>query len=304
MSRSILIEAAALAAISASVALAQFPVPAVPPVLAFAPEPPEPPDPPKAPRPADLLIGTRSFLGVHVSEIDASRAKELKLKEERGVEITGIEEESPAAKAGLRQGDVVLEFNGHPVEGTQQFVRLVQETPAGRQVKLSIHRNGSPFTLTATVATRKGRTIVARTGRDMVEMPRIEMPRMNVWVPDIPRPNMSWGNSMLGVEAETVDGQLAEFFGVKEGALVRSVTKGSAAEKAGLKAGDVVTKLDQSRVASARELLNQVRTTRGKKTYPMTVVREKKELTVTVTPDEESGAAEPKRTRSVRSSQF
>lgn len=298
MTRIFLAKMTALAALSTGAGLAQV---AAPPILAFAPEPPEPPDPP---RPPEIVIGNRSFLGVHVAEIDSARARELKLKEERGVEITGIEEGSPAEKAGLRQGDVVLDFNGHPVDGTQQFVRLVQETPAGRQVKLSIHRNGSPFTLSATVGTRKGRAIVTRSGGPMIDMPRIEVPRVNVWVPDIPRANMAWGNSLLGVEAETVDGQLAEFFGVKDGALVRSVTKGSAAEKAGLKAGDVVTRLDQSRVASARELVNQVRASRGKKTYPLTVVREKKEMTLSVTPDDEAASTEPKRTRSVRTGRF
>jgi serine protease Do len=286
--------------------MAQTSIPAAPPVLALvpeAPEPPEPPDPPKPPNPAGWVFNDgRSFLGVHVAEIDSSRSKELNLKEERGVEITGIEEGSPAEKAGLRKGDVVLEYNGHAVDGTQQFVRLVQETPAGRQVKLSVHRNGSPFTITASVGTRKGRVITRSRSGAMVE---VEPPRVNVWVPDIPRATMTWGNSLLGVEAETVDGQLAEFFGVKEGALVRSVSQGSAAEKAGLKAGDVVTKLDQSKVASARELLNLVRSSRGKKTYPVTVVRDKKEVTVSVTTDEESAGAPGRRTRTVvRSDKF
>src|SRR5512139_2437444 len=65
---------------------------------------------------------SRSYLGVGVAEINADRAKALKLKEERGVEITRVEDDSPAAKAGLKVGDVVLEYNGQRLEGTEQFV--------------------------------------------------------------------------------------------------------------------------------------------------------------------------------------
>ena len=102
---------------------------------------------------------SRSFLGVGVAEINADRAKALKLKEERGVEITRVEDDSPAAKAGLKVGDVVLEYNGQRLEGTEQFVRMVRETPEGRQARLVVSRDGSTQTLNATIAARKGMTL-------------------------------------------------------------------------------------------------------------------------------------------------
>jgi serine protease Do len=218
-----------------------------------------------------------SFLGVGVAEVDAERAKALKLKEERGVEITNIEEGSPAAKAGLQKGDVVLEFNGQRVEGTEQFVRLVRETPAGRQIKLSVSRGGAAQTVTATVEKRK---FTGRSGSFV--MPRIEIPNVHVQMPDIPRAMMSWRSAMLGIEAESVDSQLAEYFGVKEGVLVRSVIKASAAEKAGLKAGDVITKVDAARVSAPREITNAIRSKQGG-TFPLTLVRDRKEMTLNVT---------------------
>src|SRR5712692_9193923 len=98
-----------------------------------------------------------SYLGVNLAEIDADRARELKLKETYGVEITRVAEGSPAEKAGLKSGDVVLEYNGQRVEGMEQFGRLVRETPAGREVKLVISRNGDTQTVAATVAARKVR---------------------------------------------------------------------------------------------------------------------------------------------------
>ena len=80
---------------------------------------------------------------MNLAEIDADRARELKLKEPSGVEITRVEDGSPADKAGLKPDDVVLEYNGQRVEGMEQFGRLVRETPAGRDVKMLISRNGA-----------------------------------------------------------------------------------------------------------------------------------------------------------------
>jgi serine protease Do len=245
---------------------------------------------------AQFLAGSGSYLGVGVAEVTPERAKALKLKEERGAEITSIEANSPAAKAGLKAHDVVLEYNGQRVEGIEQFTRMVRETPAERQVRLTISRDGATQTLTATIGQRKG--IGSGVGPGMMppadrermqrDMARAQEALQNLRVrpPDIPRPNMSWQSGMLGVEAESLADQLAEFFGVKEGVLVRSVAKDSAAAKAGLKAGDVITKVDDTKVASPREITSAIRGLRSKKTFPVTLLRNHKEMTVSVTLEE------------------
>lgn len=219
-----------------------------------------------------------SFLGVGVAEIDAERAKALNLKEERGVEIKKVDDESPAAKAGLREGDAVLEYNGQRVEGAEQFTRLVRETPAGRQSKLLISRGGATQTVTAMIGERSGPAIFGGDGFQFT-MPRIPEFRM----PDMPRSTMSWQSATLGVESESLGSQLAEFFGVKEGVLVRSVMKGSAAEKAGVKAGDVITKVDDQKAASPKDITKALQSLKDKKTFPVTVVRNKKEMILSVT---------------------
>ena len=231
-----------------------------------------------------IMIGLRggSYLGVNVKEIDTERARELKLRDEQGVEITSVEPDSPASKAGLAIGDVVQEYNGQRVEGLEQFIRLVRETPGGRQVKMTVSRGGASQTLTATLGTRK---TAFRGSEDDI---RIAIPRFEVPVlPDVPKAFMSWRSSMLGVEAESLEGQFAEYFGVKDGVLVRSVMKGSAAEKAGLKAGDVITKVDDTRVATPREVTSAVRSAKSKKTFPVTLMREKREQTLSVTMDDD-----------------
>ncbi|MCL5745224.1 MAG: PDZ domain-containing protein [Acidobacteria bacterium] len=238
--------------------------------------------------------GAGSYLGVGVAEVTPERAKALKLKEERGAEITSVEADSPAARAGLKAHDVVLEYNGQRVEGIEQFMRMVRETPAERPVRLTISRDGATQTLTATIGQRKGFGPGIGPGIGPSVVPPVDTERLQrdmerlreFRMPDIPRPNMSWQSGMLGVEAESLTDQLAEFFGVKEGVLIRSVVKDSAAAKAGMKAGDVITKVDDTKVASPREITSAARSLRSKKTFPVTVIRNHKEMTLSVTLEE------------------
>ncbi len=222
------------------------------------------------------------FIGVGLAEIDGERAKALKLTEVAGVEVTRVEEDSPAEKAGLQVGDVVLEYNGEKVESMAQFSRLVRETPPGREVKLRISRNGQTQDLTVKVGSRRPGGYM---GGDVgMALPHIEIPPL----PDIPRSYMSWRSTMLGVEAEAIDSQLAEYFGVKEGVLVRYVIKDTPADKAGLKAGDVIIKVDGSKVVTPGDVSSHIRASlRSKKTFPLVVVRDHKEMTVNVTIDAE-----------------
>lgn len=241
----------------------------------------------------------RSYLGIGVAEVDSERAKTLNLKEVRGVEVKSVDRDSPAAKAGLKEADVVLEYNGQRIEGTEQFVRLVRETPVDRQVKLLVWRGGAAQTLTASIGRRlEHLTVVTPDGADgnfTVEIPPVpampEMPEM----PEIPEvPEMaqlsdilrshSVRAGMLGIEYETLGPQLAAFFGVKEGVLVRAVSKDSAAEKAGIRAGDVIVKVDGAPVTGIHEIAGLVRAARVRHTFPIIVVRDKKETTLTVTP--------------------
>jgi len=227
------------------------------------------------------------------------------MKEERGAEVTSVEENSPAAKAGIKEHDVVLEYNGQAVQGTEQLTRMVHETPADRQVKVVVWRSGKTETMTATGATRNSGFSVNRSGEGngfSFTMPEIQINPPQI---DIPRMVMNFQNPLLGIEGEEMGkgSQLAEFFGVKEGVLVTSVVKDSAAEKAGIKAGDVVVKIGDASVKTPAEITS---TLRGATNSPVTVtvVRNKKEMPVTVTienPVRARGAARPVKTiRTIR----
>src|SRR5690242_12087153 len=107
-------------------------------------------------RAAQIVRSDRPWLGIGVKDItDAEQAKKFNLKETRGVEITNVDENSPASKAGIKEGDVVLEYNGQRVEGGEQLSRLVRETPIGRGVSIGVWRNGGMQTLNATIEAAK-----------------------------------------------------------------------------------------------------------------------------------------------------
>jgi serine protease Do len=224
-----------------------------------------------------------SFVGIMVQEIDSGRAKALKLPEEAGVEVTRIEPDSPAEKAGLKVGDAVLQYNGQRVEGMEEFSRLVRETPTGREVKLEIYRNGAPQTIALHVGARH-----AAQSFDVQHL-QDQLRQLQTNFPDLPRSFMTWRNSMLGIDAESLDGQLAQYFGVKEGVLVRSVAKDSAAEKAGMKAGDVVVRVDENHVATPSDMSMRLRSHHGG-TAAIVVMRDHREMTLNVKLDDDDRA--------------
>ncbi len=217
-----------------------------------------------------------SWLGVETGEVNGAKAKELKLPAEHGALIGKVAPDSPASKAGLKENDVVTEMNGQHVEGALQFRRMIRETPAGRTVQLNVWRDGRNQSLSATLGKSQDGPMVL-SGRklghsggpstfsfrtpDMPELP--EMPEV-LEIPDIPEISsmdmdgnaLFVGRPRLGIDAEDLNGQLGSFFGAPEGEgiLVRAVNSGSPAEKAGLKAGDVITSVDGERIRSTGDL--------------------------------------------------
>src|SRR6266404_3798906 len=178
------------------------------------------------------------WLGVETHEVTTEKAKELKLPAERGVVLGKIVPDSPAAKAGLKENDVVTEINGQRVEGAAQFRRMIHEIPAGRTIQLTVWRDGRTQTISATLGK-------SEQGRHAMKMMTPTPGTFAFRMPEMPQiPSMEWNGSMLlggqprlGIDAEDISGQLGAFFGAPdgEGILVRDVNSGSPAEKAGVK---------------------------------------------------------------------
>ena len=224
---------------------------------------------------------SRSWLGVGVIELQKERIGELGLRAPHGVEIARVVPGSPAEKAGLAARDVVLSYRGDTVQGVEHFARLVRETPPGRRVELDIARaSGGRSSLSVTMGERLARNeplIIPATPLG----PQVDLPNF-----DMPRPHIALLNRALGVELEAVGGQLAQFFGVEQGVLVRDVNPGSPAETAGLEAGDVITAVGGEpvdRPESVRRHLNRS----DEESVKLDIVRRRAKRIVEVRPDSE-----------------
>ncbi|MGB9233277.1 MAG: PDZ domain-containing protein [Terriglobales bacterium] len=230
---------------------------------------------------SDEAGGGTSYMGVDIADVRAERLSELKLKEEHGAEITMVDEDAPAGKAGLREHDVILSLNGTTIESAAQLRRMIKEIPPGRVVTLGISREGQPLTIKVQLADRDKAKHWQPGAHDF----NFKMPELPS-IPDIDLPiTVVIAHSSLrsGLMVENITPQLGEFFGVKDGkgALVRSVEKGSRGEKAGFRAGDVIVKVNNQPVHDASDFTSALRQSSGGNAA-VTVMRDRHEQNLTL----------------------
>lgn len=262
--------------------------------------------------PSPMAAG--GWLGVSVEDLGADQARQHGLDEARGALVQGVEEESPAADAGLEEGDVIVSFDGEGVRSVAELVRLVRETPPGRAVELGLVRDGDRRAVSVEVGERPGppgfavgagpgewedldirldsvpglseeriaeiRARARAAGdrvRDHMRRFEVEPGEGDVHV------FRFFGRPRLGVELQSLSDQLAEYFGVAErgGALVAAVREGSPAAEAGLQAGDVIVAFGGEAVEDAGELMRAVHRAEAGDVQ-VTVVRRGEERTLTV----------------------
>ena len=223
----------------------------------------------------------RARLGVRLTEVTSEKMQELKLTGESGAVVTEVEKDSAAAKAGLAANDVIQEFDGERVRSVAQLRRMVQDTPPGRTVAVKVSRAGQVRTLNVKLEASPAMQKVREFNMPEVEIPDIHMPEMNFdFFNEGPR---------LGISADDLTPQLAAHLGVAQGkgVLVLEVNEGSAAEKAGLKAGDCIVRLGADPVASVSDLHRALGHNSGSDekqngTLTITIVRDKHEQTLSV----------------------
>jgi S1-C subfamily serine protease len=234
-----------------------------------------------------VFMGARgSWLGVGLAEVTPEKVKELRLPAERGALLGKIVPDSPAAKAGLKENDVVTEINGQRVEGSEQFRRMIREIPAGRTAQLSVWRDGRQQNIAVTLGKAEAghaRAMVAPApGTFAFHMP--DLPDMSA-LEGLRNFNFSIsGRARLGIDAEDLEGDFGNYFGAPdgEGVLVRNVFENSPAAKAGLKAGDVITSLDGERIRSASELREKLMAKKDAKSVKLGLLRNRSEMPLTV----------------------
>ena len=234
-----------------------------------------------------------SYMGIDMQEVTHDRVAALKLKEERGAEITMVDHDAPVGQAGLKEHDVILEFNGTKVQGTEQLRRLIHETPPGRTVQLLISRDGQPMSISLTLADKKA--YFAQYPKKLEAHEAHEMPPMPAMPPMPPMPPMPsidvgvHGGSGYGLVVDNLTPQLGEYFGVKngEGVLVKSVEEGTPGKAAGFRAGDVIVRVNNQKVADRGDWRSAIRANRASK-LTVGIVRDRREQSLTISLPESS----------------
>lgn len=244
------------------------------------------------------VFGGGAQIGVTINDIEAEDARQGKT----GVMVETVTPGSPADKAGIKAGDAIVEYDGERVRSVRQFTRLVQESAADRSVAAVLSRAGSKVTVNVTPERSSWSDDF---GFRLLDRPRMVVPTPVPPTPPAartPRPFFDGefptilrlgGARRLGLTMESLDDQLAEYFGVKEGVLVKSVSDGSVAQKAGIKAGDVITAFDGRKVYETSDVTRAMERVADSGEFSVEIVRDKKTQTV-------KGKLEPRDTRETR----
>ena len=248
-------------------------------LLVLASMPTRAQQPPAPPSLRDAQMPDMGWLGVSIDEVSQQKAQELKLPGTYGVLVTDVGAESPAAKAGLKNGDVITDYDGQRVEGVIEFRRLVRETPPGRTAKLTVWRDAHAQTISVEVG---------KNPNPNQEYPLQNMLRRfgNLGPNAFPFGATLPATPMLGITGQDLSGQLGKYFGAPdgEGVLITNVESNSPAAKAGLEAGDVITKVDGNRVRTLAELRSQLRAKRQAATVTLSLTRKGSEMSVNIEP--------------------
>lgn len=222
-----------------------------------------------------------SEIGVSLRDVSQADVTREKLAGPSGAVIDEVRSDSPAAKAGFKAGDVVVSFDGERVRSARHLTRLIQDTPDGREVEATVVRNGGQkVSLKVAPETTDLTTIFNRAFAPLRDM------RWPDSIVRTPRGSLGTrgllgmrGSARLGASVETLTDQLGDYFGTRDGVLVTSVDAGSPAKAAGLKAGDVITKINGHAISDTSDVRRWLLDASGDVT--ITVMRDRKELTLT-----------------------
>ncbi len=229
------------------------------------------------------------YLGVLLREVKAEDVKELGLPGERGVFLVEVTKDSPAEKAGLMQGDVIVEYQSLPVMSVKQFQRMVGDTPPGRKAGIKLLRDKKEMNLTAEIGSGdQGRRIVRKFNlpepapgekNRYFRFPEGMADGWHEYMPGFVE-NMIGKGPALGIEGAAMTEQMADYMGIEEaeGVLVTNVSKDSAAEAAGLKAGDLIIAVNGKKVRDPRDLRNSLEKGR----LDLSLVRDRNKISLEV----------------------
>jgi serine protease Do len=238
--------------------------------------------------PEFLLYSAQGYLGVDLGAVDKKRANALHLKDTHAAEVVMVDHDAPAGKSGLKEHDVILQLDGQAFDNADELRRRLREMPSGRTVALLISRDGSFIHVTAQLCDRAALQNVWSQHFSVPE-PVAPPATGQSFLGNVPSGGPAFLDNMIpralyvGADVNPVRTQLADYFGVKSGTglLVESVDDPSPASRAGLKAGDVVVKVESQQMTSKSDWLKAIRNHRGQ-LVQVTVMRNKQEQILTM----------------------
>lgn len=265
---------------------------------------PEPGPAPQAKVFSMFFDGDGSYLGVQTADVNKENFAKFGLREVRGVAVEKVVEGSPAAAAGLQNGDVIVKFNGEEITSARKLTRLVGEVAPDHQVRITVLRGGNERELTATLAKRpapkfENGAFEMRVPPGDVEAPLLpgfpptgEFPRIRTF-PGEQGDVFVWrggGSRQIGIGVSPLTKQLADYFGIADGKglLVNNVRENSPASKAGLKAGDIIVEVNGKAVSGDFDLIRAIND-KKEGDVSLTIVRDRNRLTISVTPEAMKG---------------
>ena len=211
----------------------------------------------------------RGYLGVSIQELTQDLAKQFGTADIKGVLVSDVLADSPAKRAKLERGDVIIEFDGHAVENPTQFRNLVAATPIGRKVRIKLLRDGKSRELDVTIAEQPKTIAQSDSAGDDGE-------------------GTSPAGAFAGLDMRELTAELARRFnlprGEKGGVIVARIADGSPAGEAGLQVGDVITEVNRKPTASLRDFLKVAAGLGSKEPALVLVLRNGRSLYLTIKP--------------------
>ena len=225
------------------------------------------------------------WLGIGIQELDSKLRDKLDLGSDiEGILITEVYDDSPAEDAGLEKHDIVVSIGGEKGKDLSHFVKLVSSKDPGTEVEIQIYRDGRMKTVSATLGERED-TFIWTGLEGLKGLKGLEGLKAleHIVIPEFDIGMSSWGRrGRLGVYIEDVSGDLAEYFEIPggEGVLVEGVVEDSPAEAAGIRAGDIIYKIDGKSLCCTEELVEAIAKMETDKQTPIVLIRKGEEVTV------------------------
>ena len=221
-----------------------------------------------------------AWLGIYMQSVDDELAEKFELTQKYGVFVNEVIDDSPAKEAGIKDGDIIIFLNGQKITDSDELVEILEEKDVDDEVTVKVVRDGDEKDITVTLGVKPDDKYYYQ---KYYKSPKLQKKFIHL--------DVNESTSYMGVVLSDLSRQLGDYFGVKKGrgALITEVEEESPAEKAGLKAGDVIIAIDDETVKDHDDVVELVTEKEAGDQASVKIIRDKKEKVITVEIGEREG---------------